>query len=490
MKVLYYNWVDYLDDENRGGGVSVYQRNLMTELAKDTNTQTVFLSSGIAYDLPSRAPRWEQQRHGAKQDRHRRFEIVNSGVLAPAHHSFGEASQQDHPATQKTFFDFIEATGPYDVVHFNNLEGLPASALELKKRWPQTKVILSLHNYYPICPQVNLWHQERQTCDTFGAGSNCANCLVNQHDGRLLRLANGLAYRLKNIGLKPGSWAFDVAFRWTIRVGSRLGRIAGRLRGKQSIETGKSPMLSTQNRANFANRRARMVELINTNCDRVLCVSEAVHKLAKQYGLDPAITRTCYIGTREAEAFKHTTARETLLGNDGILTLGYLGYMRRDKGFFFLLDALESLPKTLAERVQVVIAARRSDKITMDRIDHLAQHLAGVHYEDGYSHEALDTLLAQVDVGVVPVLWHDNLPQVAIEMHARHIPLLTSDMGGAQELGGCADMTFTAGDIADFHARIKALLDWQVDIAAYWAGAATPVDMQSHISSLRTHYAA
>ena len=46
--------------------------------------------------------------------------------------------------------------------------------------------------------------------------------------------------------------------------------------------------------------------------------------------------------------------------------------------------------------------------------------------------------------GVVPVLWHDNLPQVAIEMHARHIPLLTSDMGGAQELGNCPEMVFAA----------------------------------------------
>jgi len=33
MRVLYYNWVDYLDDEKRGGGVSVYLNNLMAAMS-------------------------------------------------------------------------------------------------------------------------------------------------------------------------------------------------------------------------------------------------------------------------------------------------------------------------------------------------------------------------------------------------------------------------------------------------------------------------
>ena len=51
MKVLFYNWVDYLDDEKRGGGVTVYQRNVIRALEAVEDVETVFLSSGISYDL-------------------------------------------------------------------------------------------------------------------------------------------------------------------------------------------------------------------------------------------------------------------------------------------------------------------------------------------------------------------------------------------------------------------------------------------------------
>ena len=46
MRVLYVNWVDYLDAERRGGGVSVYQRNLMAEMGARAGTEAVFPGLG------------------------------------------------------------------------------------------------------------------------------------------------------------------------------------------------------------------------------------------------------------------------------------------------------------------------------------------------------------------------------------------------------------------------------------------------------------
>ncbi len=476
-RVLYVNWVDYLDPERRGGGVSIYQRNLMAELAKTPETEAVFLSSGISYDLRPGPPRWEQTRHGPDTDRARRFEIVNSGVMAPAHHSYGDPAQISHPATEATFFDFLRATGPYDAVHFNNLEGLPAPVLRLKETAPQTRVLFMLHNYYPICPQVNLWYQERRSCADFDGGRACMHCLPHRPDRRVIRLANAVAYRLKCLGIAPGGRGFDPLFRWGMRLFRRL-RPAGMAAPADSAETAST----------FATRRRVMIDTLNAHCDAVLCVSDAVRALAIGYGIAPERARTCRIGTRESEAFARTAPRGPLPGPDGTLTLAYLGYMRRDKGFFFLLDALESLPAPLARRLRLVVAARRGEAEAMIRLAALGDRLAGLTHLDGYSHDGLDALLAGVDVGVVPVLWHDNLPQVAIEMHARHIPLLTSDMGGAQELGNCPEMVFAAGDTADFHARIAALLAGRIDMDRYWEHARPPVTMAEHMAALGDHY--
>ena len=492
LRVLYYNWVDYLDAERRGGGVTLYQRNVMAALGLRADVEAVFISAGTSYDLPARGPRWESVRHGPHSDRARRYELVNSGVLAPAHHSFGDPAQLSHEATREVFFDFVARTGPYDVIHFNNLEGLPADVLEIAQRHPQTQVVLSLHNYYPICPQVNLWFGERESCEDFEAGARCVRCLPFQHDGRLLRVANGLSYRLRCAGLEPGTTAYDLAFRWTLRLGGRAMRALRwlRTRGKDATQT---PVLETDTAqmraAGFAARRAAMTALINANCDRVLCVSDAVGRLAERYGIDPALVVTSYIGTQAAEVFAQT-APAPHVPQDQTLTLGYLGYMRRDKGFYFLLDALEALPREMAARLRLVVAARAGDRATMARLARLGTHLGQVIHHDGYTHDQLEEILAPVDVGVVPVLWHDNLPQVAIEMHARHIPLLTSDMGGAQELGRYAALTFVAGDTADFADRLAGLLEGRVDFDAYWQGAMSPVSMQAHITQLMDIYGA
>ena len=212
MKILFYNWVDYLDDEKRGGGVSVYQKNVIHELNAEQDRECYFISSGISYDLFNAKPRWERVKHGPTENRRRRFEIVNSGVLSPAHHSFGHEAQLDEEETTEAFFDFIRKNGPFDVVHFNNLEGLPASALKIKEHWPETRVIFSLHNYYPLCPQVNLWFQERENCLDFDGGKKCETCLPHHHDERIVRLANAVAFNLKKRGIRPGSRLFDRGF--------------------------------------------------------------------------------------------------------------------------------------------------------------------------------------------------------------------------------------------------------------------------------------
>ena len=491
LRVLYYNWVDYLDIEGRGGGVTLYQRNVIDGLEGQSDIEPVFLSAGLGYDLPARAPRWEAVRHGVRKDRARRYELINSGVLAPAHHSFGDPAQVTHPATRDVFFDFVARTGPYDVIHFNNLEGLPADVLSIKERCPETQVILSLHNYYPICPQVNLWFAERETCEDFKGGARCVSCLPHQNDARLLRVTNGVSYKLRCAGLQPGTWSYDVAFRSILGLGGRGLRAVRWLKARKSnVEAPViEPSVGLDRAAQFAARRASITSMINSHCDRVLCVSDAVRVLAQRYGIAPELTQTDYIGTRAAEMYDQTEAAPDFLMKQ-TLTLGYLGYMRRDKGFFFLLDALEALPAAVASRLSIVIAARAADRATMARVQGLKAHLAEVIYHDGYTHDQLDSILEPVDVGVVPVLWYDNLPQVAIEMHARHVPLLTADMGGAPELGNCADMFFSAGDVVDFNARIAALLEGKVDMDTYWNGAMRPLTVPAHLTRLLQIYGA
>ncbi len=485
-KVLYYNWVDYLDDEARGGGVSIYQANLADAIAKRGDISASFLSAGLSYDLRAGASRWEAVRHGRKLSP-RRFEIVNSGVMAPSHHSLGSSAQLSHPATRACFASFLRVHGPFDIVHFNTLEGLPADVLSLREQFPETRFVLSLHNYYPFCPQVNLWFDEAENCQSHAEGAKCIECVPHRPPENLVRMANALAYWLKTRGVRPGTRRFDLVFRTAMRLGRRAGLMQALLR-RQSGSVSNMTLRSQAQK--FAERRQKMVGLVNEHCDAVLCVSDRVRQIATGHQVRPDLLQTCYIGTKEAHLYQASRPRGDVPGADGTVTLGYLGYMRRDKGFFFLLNALERLPADLAKRIRLVVAARPGPAGAMARLDGLRRSLADVQHIPGYGHGDLKRILAPVDVGLVPVMWEDNLPQVAIEMHARRIPLLTSDLGGARELANCPEMVFRAGQIDSFHARLRFILNGGLDVARYWAGATAPVTMDQHVDTLLEAYRA
>jgi glycosyltransferase involved in cell wall biosynthesis len=239
----------------------------------------------------------------------------------------------------------------------------------------------------------------------------------------------------------------------------------------------------------FAMRRRSMSEFLNANCDHVLCVSEAAKKTAVRYGVSQKLAVVSYIGTPAARLYQESNSPQHALDDDGALKIAFLGYMRRDKGFHFLLEALERLPSLYAGRIKLVVAAKRGDAKLAARLKRLELTLAEVKVWDGYRAEQLDRILDGVALGVVPVLWQDNLPQVAIEMHSRRIPLLTSDLGGAKELSNSSDLVFRAGDHAEFAARLESIITGKITFEGYWSGARIPPDLDAHLKELIQFYA-
>jgi glycosyltransferase involved in cell wall biosynthesis len=470
VRILHCNWVSPDDPAGRGGGVRVYVRSLIAAQQATGRHAPSAISAGMAYDLSAAAkPAW--RRVGAD-----RYACVNTYPIAPSHADFASRAQITHAPTEAAFRDFIMKTGPYDVIHFHGLEGFPARVLALKAELPQTRFVLSLHNYYLFCPQVNLWWQERAHCADFDNGARCATCLPVVLNPMAVRRAYAVETAFARLGMPPGSWGYDRVLRPVLTGGWRALKA---LRKSRPMAAAARPEA-----AGFAQRRAQMVALVNTHCDAVLAVSDRVRVLAQEFGLEKV--QTCYIGTDHAKAWAETVPRPV---GHGPLRLGYLGYMRPDKGFDFLLDALHALPDTLLARLHLVVAARKGSAAMMRKMRALEPRLAGLTWHDGYTTAALDSILSQVDVGIVPPLWEDNLPQVALEMHARHLPLITSDRGGAQELPGTSELVFRAGDKADFARVVSLLLDGRANMHAYWAGARPPQNMHDHAAQLDAIYA-
>ncbi|MEM9249436.1 MAG: glycosyltransferase [Pseudomonadota bacterium] len=493
MRILHYNWADYHDPAGRGGGVTVYQRSTLAAFARMEGIEATFLSAGLAQSLRPGPPTWEAL-PPVPGDPTRRFRMVDTLPLSPAHHAFGCPEQVDHGPTVEAFARFVAQEGPFDVIQFNTLEGLPASVLTLRARWPDTRFVVAMHNYYPFCPQVNLWQRERAHCADFAAGTACVSCLPVRRNPARLRTLYGAVRTLESMGIGKGTFLYEHALQPAVRSGVALIRkMSDRRRAVVAEVEGPAPDAAPEHvsgaGAAFAARRHAFVAQLNAHADSVLAVSDRTAEVARAFGVQAERITVRRIGTDHAPLFDQTPPPAWLPAADGTLHLAYLGYMRRDKGFFFLLQALEALPEAVAARLRVTVAAQTRDTEAVRRLQALTPKLAQLRHFEGYTRDALGMVLEGIDLGVVPVLWEDNLPQVAMEMHARRIPLLTSDRGGARELGNTSDLVFRAGDAADFQRALTRVLQGGLDLAAYWANARALDSPAQHAEALIELYA-
>lgn len=481
MRILFYNWVPFDDDENRGGGVSIYQKNLISEMIKRNMGELYFISSGIAFDISRKEPHIVRTKNIFKKNCHT-FMIVNSPILSPGHSAFDDMDiYLNDMSLYNIFRDFINKYGPFDVIHFNNFEGLSLNVLRIKEIFPQTKIIYSLHNYYAFCPQVNLWKHEEKNCENFQEGNDCLTCLIQKPQKEEVIYADKVAYALKRCHIYSHSIIFKLCFRY-LGVLKKCNRCCEIIFRKKTRSSKQYNICA----ARYVSYRSNNIKYINQYVDRILCVSQRVRDIAVDMGVLPEKAIVDYIGTLAAE----NQRRDSIAPNDSeVFTIAYLGYMRKDKGFFFLMDALKKIPdKTAAKSIKVIIAAKITNPKIMKKLYKLGRIYHEIEVHDGYTHSELSNLLSDVNLGIIPVLWEDNLPQVAIELVAEGVPILTSDLGGAHEIANNGDFIFQNNNVEDFWAKLLAIYNDRKKLEDFWGRCKLLTGFGEHIKKLKGYY--
>ncbi len=450
-RVLLYNWCPLGNRE--GGGVSLYIENIVQYLVTREDVEVFFLNSGFYYDEKNEAyirPSASTSFEGVQS-----FDLVNSPVIAPMKSPSKNIEMFLDGTSLKPLFAAFLAERAIDVVHFNNLEGLELDVLTVKNKIKNLEFIYSLHNYAAFCPAVNLWKRE---------GGNCFEC--DTHDCATCMSM----YSIPTVAFKKANR------QRTSERAYEFGRLQTHI-GYGIAKTMLRGIYNDEHCQDVFNRyRTKQVEYINKYMDVILAVSKRVAFIAESYGIDPSKLHVAYIGTRFAE--KQTTQGHRF--NDNLLHLAYLGYMKEEKGLSFLLDALESLDNNDLARLSLTIAAKMTDPRVWTRIQRLKKRIGEIIYYNGYTHEQLPNILSKQELGVVPVLWEDNLPQIALEFAASGVPVLASSFGGASELSDSPLFKFKGADQTDFGNRIKAFLNNKELLDQYW-------DNKMHFPTLAEH---
>ncbi len=466
MRILYYNWIQFDNEENNGGGVNVYQRNLIEYIINSVEYEVYFVSSGWHYN-PLNPLTYIKKTKNIYKNKCKTFEIVNSSIMAPAFSIFMNPEKfiTDHKSVD-VFDKFIQKYGPFDVIHFNNIEGISINTLELKKKYPGTKFIVSIHNYQPLCPLNQLFqNHKKRICHNFDEGHECLRCAVVLPSGKEY-CRRSRTWLLRYFPKKPAFLQFPI-------------KALCRLFNYRTVRyTGTKETMCPKW---YAAYRKHNMECLNKYADSILAVSERVKEILIAHGIDPVKVKTCYIGTKFAEKeLKHSVASAVQP-----FTIAYLGYERTEKGFFFLMDALAKLDSDLAGKINVVLAVAN---IHRKNVFPALTMFHDVKIYNGYRHDQLRDILANVNLGIVPVLWEDNLPQVAIEMVACGVPILCSSFGGASELCRSELFKFQGGNVEDFLNHLALLVHSPELLENYWKNHLTLTSMKKHVAQLHKYY--
>lgn len=455
-KILLYNWLPFDNPWGWGGGVTIYCKNVIDSFLKEyPNAQIYFISSGFAYMATTTEISYRKISN-IFGERVQQYEIVNSPVPADQRNIYNNPLiALENPELKKVFKAFLEQFGEFTAIHFNNIEGLSLDILDLKQDFPNTRFIFSIHNYVPICPTGSYYMRHKHcNCSPGHTGEDCFACVHTDIESKfaIKTYERGLYGQDRSQCISQNRWVKTLGF----------DRLDQTVYAKDILK--------------FAQIATKQ---INKNCDTILAVSKRVYDLAAAEGFDESKMIVSYIGTLVAKKqMRHGAAKV----KDG-LKLVFLGsdLNYEEKGYPWLLDTLEKMDPKYASQIDLLLTVRTPEH---SEIYTMCRNFRSVKVVQGYTHKDLKNLLSDCNLGIVPVLWEDNLPQIAIEMAAHGVPVLASSAGGATELCSSDLFKFQCGNSQEFLDKVVHFLEHPEDLDQYWSHHSGLVTMHDHLQEL------
>jgi len=303
-----------------------------------------------------------------------------------------------------------------DVVHMANpahvgVSLIPAAAAA------RIPVVLTIMDYWWICPKQTLLHASGRLCDAETTWRECLACIAADRE-------NSLRRTLARVPL----------LRTTLVPAAYVG--TWRASGVSPAEISLWP------------RRREHIRAAMNAAQVVICPSQAARDLVAARLSGPRIERIPY--GLEPHWFERSPRDPRAADGDRPLTLGFAGALQPHKGLHVLLDALRA---AALPALQLRIAGDgASDAYRRD----LEARAAGLDVEwvGRVAPRDMPAFLRSLDLLVVPSLWPENLPIIVLESCAAGVPVLGSDVAGIAEFLPLA-LRFRVGDAADLARRLE-----------------------------------
>ncbi len=329
------------------------------------------------------------------------------------------------------------------LIHFQHCLGLSARLPEIGQAHGIPS-ILTLHDYWYICPTVQLRTARGRFCPGTHHGPNCFEC-VSFANPALTWLHRTWLYQQTRRHL-PDSIKQAAAAGW-------------RLLQKQSAPmtsepTTPRPLTSVQARA-IATRVSVMQRALSFPL-RLTAPSAFVKEVYVEFGL--AAERIEVIPLGMDWSWWRGSPRRAKENRAG-LRFAYLGGLLAHKGVEVVIRAFQSIA---GDNHELRLHGFDSVDAHFNRsLEVLIQTDRRIRKFGPYAHADVPRLLSEVDVLLIPSLWHETFSFVAREAVLAGVWILASDVGAIREVvvPGQTGQRVPPGDVAAWASAMRATIE-------------------------------
>ncbi|HEX6811368.1 MAG TPA: glycosyltransferase [Planctomycetota bacterium] len=330
-----------------------------------------------------------------------------------------ELRDYENPLAGQMLGRFLDEVG-FDLVHLFHARNIGSGTIEepLLRGLP---LVVHLMDFWWICPNYLLWRRDGSLCDgPPEGGAGCIPCLdPSLHAALAERRAEPLVRSIGHLKTPAGDHNASA-----VRQGHAL-----------------------------IGRKEHLMSLL-ARADRVIAPSSFLAAIYERHGLPAGKVMHLAYGL-DPERFAQMPPRKPAPGVPH-LDVGYIGSISRHKGVHVLLDALH-YAATPQLRLHLHGSRDSQPGFSEALVDGIVDQRVTFH--GPFEPAQLGSVLAALDVLVVPSLWYENTPFAVLEAMLAGVPVVASNLGGMSEIvvEGKSGMLFPAGDARQLGALLESI---------------------------------
>lgn len=299
------------------------------------------------------------------------------------------------------FHSFLLEEKP-DIVHFQSAYRLSAAITAVPKKL-NIPSILTLHDYWFICPRLTLLRSDGSLCENTNADICTKCCTIPDHDTQIL---------------------FE---DWMENKAEDL-----------------YPMM--QERQSFVVKQLSFVDRLITpthfvkNSHKKTNINTPMNVI--YFGIDPLIPSLKKIINKK-------------------LRVTFMSHLHPHKGIKILLEALLRLKDISEDLLVHLYGSAESYPNNGEELYQLIKEVNYIKFLGSFSPQDLPIILSNTDVVVVPSRWYENSPLVILQALANGIPVVATNIGGIPEFihHGINGLLFERDNVDDLEKQLRSLVE-------------------------------